>query len=157
MKFTNKKKYIDLKPYADNIDEELDKIQPDDFKGTVEFTDGVNLEFLVTKINQRLTALLGRDHTIGHAWLMNVFCLEDLQAAFNNRILPLLKEFFYNDYAKIGLVLGENFVKANPIGQNMFAEFKQGNELASEYADKTNYTIEDPFNLRVDQFKSIYQ
>ena len=123
----------------------------------VEFDNGLSLEALLSTMNERLIALLGRDHTIGHAWLMDVFCFEDLQKAFSNKILPLLKEFFYNDYAKIGLVLGKRFVEGKTVGQKMFADFDEGNELASEYADKNIYNIKDPFELSIDDFKTIYE
>ena len=64
---------------------------------------GINLPEMLNVINARLEALLSKDHTIGHAWLMKIDTMEKLQSAFKNKILPLLQEFFYNDYAKIGL------------------------------------------------------
>lgn len=121
-----------------------------------ELFTGVNLQTLLSVVNKRLQSLLTKDHTIGHAWLMNVYSLENLQMAFKNKILPLLQEFFYNDYAKIGLVLGKNFVTAETIGHNMFAAFDEGNELASDYADKIIFTLNDPYKLGLEDFKFIY-
>lgn len=118
---------------------------------------GVDIPEMLSVVNKRLEALLTKDHTIGHAWLMKIDTLKKLQAAFKNKIIPLLQEFFYNDYAKIGLVLGKKFVEAIPVGQKMFAAFDDGNELASEYADKIIYTLKDPFELKLEDFISIYE
>ena len=109
---------------------------------------------MLSAVNQRLQVLLSKDHSIGHAWLMNVYSLEDLQGAFKHKILPILQEFFYNDYVKIGLVLGKYFVEARPAG-SPFANFDE--ELASEYVDKTIYNLKDPFVLSTEDFISIYQ
>lgn len=118
---------------------------------------GVRFDLMLQKINERLQVLLTKDHTIGHAWLMNVFSLEDLQAAFKNKILPLLQEYFYNDYAKIGLVLGESFVQQVKAGKSLFATFKDENELAAEYEDRLIYTLKDCKDVTLKDFQSIYQ
>jgi 5-methylcytosine-specific restriction endonuclease McrBC GTP-binding regulatory subunit McrB len=157
MQFIDKKKYIDLKPDADDVDEALAQRQPEDFKVAVEFKNGVNLEYLLIKLNERLTMLLDGDHTIGHAWLMNIFTLKELRKVFADKILPLLKEFFYNDYAKIGLVLGDAFFQQQKTSKDMFAKFKDENELADEYENKIIYTLKDPFELEIEDFQSIYQ
>ena len=70
---------------------------------------GVDLEKLLTTINQRIEALLDKDHLIGHAYLMNVHTLDDLMELFAKKIIPLLKEYFFGDLNKLGLVLGQPF------------------------------------------------
>ena len=59
--------------------------------------------------------MLDRDHTIGHSYFFEVYSAGDmqlkLQEVFQNKIIPLLQEYFYNDYAKIGLVIGEEFIE----------------------------------------------
>ncbi len=117
-------------------------------------TDGIELAQLLTTINNRLECLLTKDHAIGHAWFMNVYNLNDLKAAFKNKILPLLQEYFYNDYAKIGLVLGKNFVEAKK-ENHKFADFDP--DLANEYSDKTIYSLKDVSSLELKDFKSIYE
>lgn len=140
---------------------ELDKFlaeNPEElFKDIVTFSNGVSLDLLLESINKRLEVLLTKDHTIGHAWLMNVFSLEELRDAFKNKILPLLQEYFYNDYAKIGLVLGDNFVRQSRVGKSLFAKFKDENELAAEYEDKLIYTLKDCKELTISDFQSIYE
>ena len=78
---------------------------------------------LLTKINTRIEALIDRDHTIGHAFFMNVKDLSDLRSVFTEKIIPLLQEYFYGDYGKIGLVLGKGFVEENSPNDNLFADF----------------------------------
>jgi len=52
--------------------------------------------------------LLDRDHTIGHAYFMGVNSKNDLCCVFKNQIIPLLQEYFYTDWNKIRMVLGDN-------------------------------------------------
>lgn len=70
--------------------------------------NGVDLAQLLRITNERIECLLDRDHLIGHAYLTSVQTHEDLCEAFRDRIIPLLQEYFFNDWAKIQLVLGDN-------------------------------------------------
>lgn len=71
---------------------------------------GVDLKVLLDKLNDRITYLLDMDHQIGHAYFIGVSTEQQLREVFRNKIIPLLKEFFYNDYGKIRLILGDQFV-----------------------------------------------
>lgn len=73
--------------------------------------DGVNIAKMLDILNKRITILLDREHTIGHSYLLplkNNPTIENLAEIFKNKIVPLLQEFFYDDYEKIQLVLGDN-------------------------------------------------
>jgi 5-methylcytosine-specific restriction protein B len=70
--------------------------------------DGIDLSQLLRTINERIEYLLDRDHQIGHAYLTTIATHKDLCDAFRDRIIPLLQEYFFNDWAKIQLVLGDN-------------------------------------------------
>jgi 5-methylcytosine-specific restriction enzyme B len=72
--------------------------------------EGVSLEKLLSKINQRIAFLLDRDHTIGHAYFIDCQSISDLCKIFLHKIIPLLQEYFYNDWEKIRLVLGHDLV-----------------------------------------------
>ena len=117
---------------------------------------GVSLKKLLISINNRLEILLSKDHQLGHAFLMEVYSLTDLQTAFKHKILPLLQEYFYNNYAKIGLVLGNAFVEQKIVNKGLFAKFKDEQDTISDYDGKIIYTLVDPFTLNEDAFQSIY-
>lgn len=70
--------------------------------------DGINLQQLLSVINQRVEYLLDKDHLIGHAYLIDVTSKNQLCDVFRNKIIPLLEEYFYGDYEKVQLVLGDN-------------------------------------------------
>jgi frataxin-like iron-binding protein CyaY len=69
----------------------------------------INLEELLKTINERIEALVDRDHTIGHAFFMEVDSLDSLRNVFANKVIPLLQEYFYGDYAKMEMVIGPDF------------------------------------------------
>lgn len=81
-----------------------------DKKGCPVIIEGINLSELLLTLNQRIERLLDREHQIGHSYLLNVETTQDLCETFNNKIIPLLQEYFFNDYAKIGLILGNGFI-----------------------------------------------
>ena len=121
--------------------------------------DGINLRLLVGKINERLEILLDRDHTIGHAWLMGCKDLGDIKDVFQNKIIPLLKEFFYNDYGKIGLILGEAFFdEGKSTKESVFASFKRIDaDIKKELALKPVFHLQMPDDQDlVSAFQSIY-
>ena len=69
----------------------------------------IDLEELLSTINERIEALVDRDHTIGHAFFMEVNSLDSLRNVFANKVIPLLQEYFYGDYAKMEMVIGPDF------------------------------------------------
>ncbi|WP_370391077.1 AAA family ATPase [uncultured Winogradskyella sp.] len=89
--------------------------------------EGVRLSEMLKKINERIELLVDRDHTIGHSYLINVDSKIKLANAFKNKIIPLLQEYFYGDYGKIGLVLGEGFIEKNKNDAIQFADFEYEN------------------------------
>ncbi|MCQ2280545.1 MAG: hypothetical protein MJZ49_07070 [Bacteroidales bacterium] len=69
------------------------------------------LSEILTTINNRIRVLKDREHQIGHSYFMKCKTDVDLKNVFKNNIVPLLQEYFYGNYAYIGLVLGDGFVK----------------------------------------------
>lgn len=83
--------------------------------------DDINLVKLLSTINERIEILVDRDHTIGHAFFMNARSLSDLKAVIADKIIPLLQEYFYGDYHKMELVLGNGFFKKKSVEKVAFA------------------------------------
>lgn len=128
-----------------------------EYDGLNEDCDGVNLKSLLKKLNDRLTVLKDRDHTIGHAWLWNTTTIDSLRLAFKDKIIPLLQEFFYNDYEKLGLLLGDRFIQTEvTVNNNLFAPFERGSGLRNQYANKVIYKITEPSSWTKEAFQSIY-
>nr|WP_227509911.1 AAA family ATPase [Acinetobacter sp. NCu2D-2] len=73
--------------------------------------EGLNIGEMLKVINQRIEVLLDRDHCIGHANFMSLQkqpTLEHLAAIFKQKIIPQLQEYFFDDWAKINMVLNAN-------------------------------------------------
>ncbi|MBZ7988076.1 AAA family ATPase [Campylobacter canadensis] len=86
---------------------EFKKIKPASFLLSSD-CDGVNLQELLNKINERIECLIGDEKLIGHSYFMDINSIDELKTVFKNKILPLLEEYFYNDYSQIKLVLNDN-------------------------------------------------
>lgn len=75
----------------------------------------IDLAQLLDKMNERIEFLLDREHTIGHSFFIGVDSLDKLREVFKLKIIPLLQEYFYDDYAKIQAVLNDNdMIKPKP-------------------------------------------
>lgn len=120
----------------------------------------IDLRLMLETINHRLEVLLDSDHRIGQAYFMRIADspepLEALKMTFQKNILPLLQEYFYGDYAKIGAVLGEAFVTKSqrPTGQNSFAKGSWDID-AADYRAVYALTNVDEFDS-FDHFIAIY-
>ena len=70
--------------------------------------DGVNCQELLKAMNKRITILLDREHQIGHTYFLDVENIDSLEQTFKNKIIPLLQEYFYDNWEKIDAVLNKN-------------------------------------------------
>ena len=99
--------------------------------------EGINIGEMLKTINERIEYLYDRDHTIGHAYFIDVSDLKTLANVFKNKILPLLQEYFYDDWEKIRLVLGDSqFIKEKKPAKVLF---KSGTDYID---DKILYEID---------------
>ena len=116
----------------------------------IENYEGVDLQELLKTINQRIEVLYDREHTIGHSFLMGVDSLDKLKGAFKNKILPLLEEYFYDDWQKIRLVLNDDKAEKfyQKVEQNLFND---------DEFNKTIYKRQNFDELDTLAFMNIYQ
>ena len=70
--------------------------------------EGVNGQKLLAAMNDRIRFLLDREHQIGHTYFLGIDDLKSLEDAFKHKIMPLLQEYFYDNWEKIDLVLNRN-------------------------------------------------
>lgn len=68
---------------------------------------GVNCQKLLKAMNERIVLLLDREHQIGHTYFF-IKKFDQLVEVFQNKVFPLLQEYFFDDWAKIRAVLGNN-------------------------------------------------
>ena len=118
--------------------------------------EGINIRIMFQKMNAKIAVLYDREHTIGHAYFAPLVdeynatgnaSLTTLGRIFKNKIMPLLQEYFYDDYEKIGLVLGDNkaeneadkFIKVNRVGYSeLFGTSNLGSDEAISYEINAN-------------------
>lgn len=70
--------------------------------------EGIDICKMLMTINKRIEYLYDREHTIGHAFFIGINDFAGLSSVFRNKVIPLLQEYFYDDYEKIRLVLGDD-------------------------------------------------
>jgi 5-methylcytosine-specific restriction protein B len=116
--------------------------------------EDINLQKLLEAINIRIEYLYNREHTIGHSYFMNINNLNDLKEVFKNNIIPLLAEYFYEDWEKIKLILNDNKDK-------FIVELKDVNNylknIQDSFEDKKLYKVGDIDKLEISDFKNIHE
>ncbi|HED0729584.1 TPA: AAA family ATPase [Campylobacter jejuni] len=131
---------------------EFIEMMPDVSKLSID-CEGINLQELLKAINTRIEYLLDREKTIGHAFFISVENLESLKKVFKNRIIPLLQEYFYNDYALIDAVLNKNGMLEISVENKDY--LKNMTEFIE--SDKIVYKFSDSNNWNKDTFIKIYE
>lgn len=124
--------------------------------------DNVTLDInkMLTAINKRIAYLFDREHTIGHAYFIklndmleakdndgnllpavkiNAMLKAELEKIFAKKIIPLLQEYFFDDYEKIRLVLGDN-AKSN---ENFMFITKTSCDLKSIFGEKVDDSLDE--------------
>ena len=112
--------------------------------------DGIEIQKMLETINNRIEALYDREHTIGHAFFMKLKddpTIEKLACIFKNNILPLLEEYFFEDWEKIIKVLGSSVI---------YTDKKLGiDKLGFEYTGKNYFRNDDSLN-KAETYINIY-
>ena len=107
--------------------------------------EGINLRNVLKAINDRLEYLLDRDHLIGHAWLMKASTKAEVDDVMRHEIIPLLAEYFYDDWRRVQAVLGgeDDFVKGE--------ELDRPPGLDADEEKRFRWTVQDEFTLEAYQ------
>ncbi|EBD1813917.1 AAA family ATPase [Campylobacter coli] len=119
--------------------------------------EGINLQELLKAINTRIEYLLDREKTIGHAFFVSVENLEDLKKVFQNKIIPLLQEYFYNDYALINAVLNHNgMIKEDKKDDKYLQKIKNLDNVDSERSIYNIASFDDDIWNNIKIYQAIY-
>ena len=114
------------------------------------YVEDVSIKDIFIKMNKRITVLFDREHTLGHAYflpLKGAPTIETLANIFENSIIPLLQEYFYEDYEKIRMVLGDN-QKDSEDKQFITIEENDYNDLFGD----TDYDFDEMSTYKINSF-----
>ena len=120
----------------------------------------VDLRQLLDTLNQRLVHLLRRDQTIGHSYLMRVRDFPALRRVMAREVVPLLQEYFYEDWRRIRLVLGDNpKVEAEHqlVRRTVSAARDLFGEVDDDLAEAVHYTVTPEAEITPDAVRKIYE
>lgn len=137
---------------------EFQELPPDPDLLSFDVEGDIDVDEMLRAINRRLEILYDRDHCIGHAYLLvlkDAPTLENLKHVFKNKLVPLLQEYFFGDWGKIGLVLGKDFVRRRELSAKPFAEFDHDD--ADALAERPCWELNDIDKLSNVAFQRIYK
>lgn len=108
---------------------------------------GINMQKLLTTINDRIEYLFDREHQIGHAYFTGCKSREDVEDVMRHKVIPLLSEYFYEDWSKVAAVLGDG-----PQGPSRFLEARRLTAPPGIAADdfsgeRLRWRVKDQFDL----------
>lgn len=120
----------------------------------------INLPLLLQTINERISILKNENYQIGHSYLINVKNIDDFLKVMRRSILPLLQEYFYDDWQSICAILNQSYKNVNEnklfeVNQKDMNLFKnEFNELI-EYQNKKIFKLKK--NITKEDLKTIYE
>lgn len=120
----------------------------------------IDLQELLKAINNRIEFLLDKDHLIGHSYFLGIETFGDLKEVFENSIIPLLQEYFYDDFEKIKIVLNikdndkTNFIRKKEISKYFFDNIPE--HLRNKFSKKPIYEINKEAFNNYKNYQNIY-
>jgi 5-methylcytosine-specific restriction protein B len=136
----------------------------------------IDLVKLLRTLNERIAALYDREHTLGHAFFMPVIneiklndhvnALAELGKTFQNKIIPLLAEYFFEDWQKIRLVLADNqkermgiepIIPRQPVNyHNLFGDTEEFGEFDEQLYEYKLTAVAAPMWDEVETYTAMY-
>jgi 5-methylcytosine-specific restriction protein B len=114
----------------------------------------IDIKRLFETINERITFLYDKDHQIWHSYFLKVKTKEDLDLIFNQKIIPLLQEYFYEDWEKIQIVLWDHNLQKLKSKDHKFIQEKNISEIKvlwfdyEETEDTYEYSVNKNINIQ---------
>jgi 5-methylcytosine-specific restriction protein B len=93
----------------------FEEMMPDPHVIEPQMVGDISLVKLLQVLNRRIAHLFNRDHTIGHAYLHGIRDFKDLESRLLHKIIPLLQEYFFDDWSKIRLILNDGKSKESDL------------------------------------------
>lgn len=125
------------------------------------WVQGIEVSKLLETMNKRIEVLYDREHMIGHAYFIELLqdpSMDRLARIFKKSIIPLLQEYFYEDYTKIQLVLGDHykenelrFIQTVQLDPRLF-----GTNLDFDLDEKEVYQVNEDAFYHIDSYKQVY-
>lgn len=106
--------------------------------------DGIDLGAVLSGLNRRIEFLFDRDHQIGHAYFIDCRSRAEIDTAVREAVIPLLVEYFYEDWEKVRAALGEvanngAFILRTQLRSGIYAESDD------DEGERWRYTVKEPF------------
>ncbi|QCA05672.1 McrB family protein [Pantoea vagans] len=140
------------------------KIAGSDGAGNIIDEDGgqIDLRELLDAMNHRIRFLLSRDLMLGHAYLCSVTNLTQLKTVFLNQFIPLLQEYFYEDWHKIQLVFRDidatgKLVEAPLIGHVKLTSKDVFGFTHDDFEEVVEYRVSTAQEITPDSIRKIYE
>ena len=116
--------------------------------------DDIDVVKILKTMNDRIEKLIDKDHKIGHSYFLDIESKDDLKSAFQDKVIPLLEEYFFGDFGKISLVLGKSFITKEMTSEVKFAKDNDYDaSIANDLLERAVYEVTDRDDW---DFKAIY-
>jgi len=117
--------------------------------------DGIDLATLLATLNDRIEYLFDREHQIGHAYLLPCRSRADIDELMRHKVIPLLAEYFYEDWTKVAAVLGDVFEDDGRTHEGGFlARYALRSPFGAEEGEdvwRYRWTVRDPADFPYDR------